>query len=267
LFDGEKKIAFNFTVEKDYTVSKEAVYIAFPVAAKEPHFTYEIQQGWVDPAVDLMRGGSSEWFSVQHWMAVNDDTMATAIVPIDAPLATFGDIVRGEWPGVFVPKSPSIFSYVMNNYWGGNYVAGQGGVFKFRYVMTTTARLAPAAFSKLGWESMEPVEVNRVIVPDKIGDPERPLPASGTSLLEVSGKHVILAEWKPAEDGKGSIVRLQETGGNAAEATVKVRGSSLRTAALCDAVEDDQHALEVRDGAVRMHLKPHEVVTLRLNTD
>jgi hypothetical protein len=43
---------------------------------------------------------------------------------------------------------------------------------------------------------MEPVELNRVIVPDKIGDPERPLPATGASFLEVNGSNLILADWK-----------------------------------------------------------------------
>jgi len=34
--------------------TKEAVYFAFPVAAAPPDFSYEIQNGWVDPARDLL---------------------------------------------------------------------------------------------------------------------------------------------------------------------------------------------------------------------
>ena len=35
------------------------------------------------------------------------------------------------------PHRGTIFSYVMNNYWHTNYVAGQGGDFTFRYVLTS----------------------------------------------------------------------------------------------------------------------------------
>jgi alpha-mannosidase len=264
LFDSEKKIELNYTVDKQYTEEKEGIYFAFPIGLERPQFGYEIQQGWVDPSRDLMKGGSAEWFSVQHWMAAHDKGLAVAIVPVDAPLATFGDIVRGEWPGEFHPKSSTMFSYVMNNYWHTNYQAGQGGVLSFRYVLTSSEAFTPDAFSKLGWESMEPVELNRVIVPDKIGDPDRPLPAKDASFLDIVGDNVVLADWKLADDGNGSIIRLQETAGVESEVTVHVPLWSVKAATLTNAVEDDQHALEVRSNSVQLTLRPHEVVTVRL---
>ena len=266
LFDKEKKIGINYKVDKRYTVSKEGIYFAFPTAAIEPHFSYEIQQGWIDPAADLMKGGSAEWFSIQHWMAVHDGRLAVAVVPVDAPMATFGDIVRGRWPGIFQPKSSTLFSYVMNNYWHTNYAAGQGGVLNFRYIVTSGDHLAPDALTRLGWESMEPAEFNRVIVPDKIGDPDRPLPATGASFLEIDGGAVVLTDWKLAEDGRGTILRLLETAGKPAGATVRVPRLHLRAAALTNAVEDDPHPLEIQADSVQITLKPFEVVTLRLET-
>ncbi|HET8638504.1 MAG TPA: polysaccharide lyase family protein, partial [Acidobacteriaceae bacterium] len=266
LFDNEKKIELNYTVEKQYSAAKEGVYFAFPVAVAQPHFSFDLQQGWIDPSVDLMKGGSAEWFTVQHWMAVHDQGLAVAIVPIDAPMATFGDIVRGTWPDKFSAKSSTLFSYPMNNYWHTNYQAGQSGELRFRYVLTSSSHFAPAAFTRLGWESMEPLEMNRVIPPDKVGNPARPLPASGASFLEVDGNDVVLTDWKLAENGKGTIVRLEEIGGNATEATIRVPRRQLRAATLCNAVEDDLHELEVQSNAVHVNLKPYQVVTLRLQT-
>ncbi|HWR15010.1 MAG TPA: glycoside hydrolase family 38 C-terminal domain-containing protein [Terriglobales bacterium] len=264
LFDSEKKIEFNYTVDKQYTEEKEGIYFAFPINLERPQFAYEIQQGWIDPAKNMMKGGSLEWFTVQHWMAAHDNGLAVAIVPVDAPLATFGDIVRGEWPGQFQPKSSTMLSYVMNNYWHTNYQAGQGGVLSFRYVLTSAKSFSPSAFSRLGWESMEPAELNRVIVPDKIGNPERPLPAMGTSFLDISGENVILAAWKLAEDGKGTIIRLQETAGSQSHVTVRSPLWPLRFATLTNAVEDDQRAIEVQSNSIQLTLNPYEVVTVRL---
>ncbi len=126
LFSDRKRIEFRYKVQKQYTPAKEGVYFAFPIAVSSPQFGYAIQQGWVDPAKDLLKGGSLEWFTVQHWMEASDSSMAVGIVPVDAPLASFGDINRGEWPAQFQPRSSTIFSYAMNNYWHTNTPPEQG---------------------------------------------------------------------------------------------------------------------------------------------
>ena len=83
---GEKRIDFTYSIHKDYVLSKEAVYVAFPFAAEKPAFAYETQNGWVDPARDELAGGSREWYAVQHWAAVRRGDWSAAIVPHDAPL-------------------------------------------------------------------------------------------------------------------------------------------------------------------------------------
>ena len=75
LFNEQKKIEFRYRVHKDYTNAKEAVYFAFPIALSSPGFAYATQQGWVDPAHDILKGGSLEWFNVQQWMAVHDSKL------------------------------------------------------------------------------------------------------------------------------------------------------------------------------------------------
>jgi len=115
LFDNEKKIEFINRVRKDAVTAKEGVYFAFPVAASARQFAHATQEGWLDPARDLLQGASLEWFTVQYWMAARDNQLTVAIVPLDAPLASFGDINRGAWPSEFHPKSSTVFSYVMNN--------------------------------------------------------------------------------------------------------------------------------------------------------
>ncbi len=184
LFNDHKKIEFRCRVHKDYTTSKEGVYFAFPVAASNPRFSFATQQGWIDAGRDLMKGGSLEWFNVQQWTAVSGSGVTVGIIPLDASLASFGEINRGKWLGEFHPKSSTIFSYAMNNYWHTNYRAGQGGDFTFRYAITSSAQLNGSELSQLAWEEMRPMEINYVVSQDKVGDPPRPLSAEGQGFLE-----------------------------------------------------------------------------------
>jgi len=264
LFNDQKKLEFRYRVHKNYTNDKEAVYFAFPVAAKDPGFSFATQQGWVDPARDLMKGGSLEWFNVQQWMAVHDEGLAVAIVPLDASLASFGDINRGKWPGVFQPKTATIFSYAMNNYWHTNYRAGQGGDFTFRYTITSSAQRNGGALSRLGLEELRPMEVNYVVSQDKVGNPPRPLPPTGQGFLEVSNPNVALVTWKKAADGNGMVLRLQELSGSTADTNVHFPHVEIQGAELCSGVEDDLSALPVSNNAVSLTLKPFEVVTVRV---
>ncbi len=264
LFNDQKKVQFRYRVHKDYTTAKEAVYFAFPVAVSNPSFAYASQQGWVDPQKQMFKGGSTEWFSVHQWMAVHDPNLAVAVVPIDASLASFGDMNRGKWPAEFTPQSGTIFSYAMNNYWDTNYRAGQSGEFVFRYTVTSGPEIDGRAFTRLGSEEMRPAELDYVVSQDKVGDPVRPLPAAGTDFFETSGEDVSLVTWKRAEDGTGTILRLAETGGRASETDIRFPHSIVASAHLCSGVEDDQANVPVTNNSVHLSFKPFQVLTVRI---
>ncbi len=264
LYDNQKRIDFDYSIQKTYTTAKESVYFAFPTAVQSPEFAYATQQGWVDPAHDLLKGASLEWFSIQKWMSVRDSGMTVAMVPLDASLASFGDINRGLWPSEFTPKTSTLFSYAMNNYWHTNYRAGQGGTFTFRYTLTSAKDFDPPALSRLGWESMEAPAMDSVINQDKVGNPDEPLPAEGTSFLEINNPNIVLVTWKLAEDGNGTILRLQETAGQATVATLSLPHSNVQSAILCNSVEDHLSDLSVSDHQIRLTFQPHEVLTVRL---
>jgi hypothetical protein len=266
LFNDQKKIEFRYRIHKEYTNQKEGIYFAFPVAAANPEFHFATQQGWVNPARNLMRGGSLEWFNVQQWMSVGDPSVTVGIVPVDAPLANFGDINRGKWPGNFKPTAATIFSYVMNNYWHTNYRAGQSGDFLFRYAVTSGAQLEGRGLTHLGLEEMRPVELNYVVAQDKVGNPSRPLQPQGTSFLAIEGQDVALVTWKKAEDGDGTILRVQETASEPTDATITVPYADLASAELCSGVEDNLHSLPIEKNAVRLSFKAFEVLTVRLRT-
>ena len=202
LFDHEKKIEFTEDVDKKEIDDKEAVYFAFPFAMQQPQFQYEIQNGVVDPSKDMYAGAGHEWFSVQHWISAQQDGLSATVMPLDAPLVTLGDINRGDWPAEFGKRTGTIFSYVMNNYWFTNYRAGQGGHFRFRYVVTSAPSTDPVQLSRMGWEEMTPFETDEVTSQDKALNQPRPLDGKQGSFLDVQDPNLLLETWKTGRGRK-----------------------------------------------------------------
>jgi hypothetical protein len=264
LFNGQKKIEFINHVHKTEVYSKEAVYFAFPLAMSQPRFRYETQNGFVDPAHDLMPGAGKEWFSVQHWVAADQGGMAAAIIPVDASLITLGDIMRGEWPREFGQRPGTIFSQVMNNYYYTNYAAGQGGNFTFRYVLTSGSNLDPALLSRLGREEMSPLELDQITSADKAINSPRPLAAAQGSFLHVDQPDVALVTWKLAEDGDGMILRFLELAGKSAAVSVESPLLDVKAAWMADALERNQGPLPYLPHGFRFDVKPFQIVTVRV---
>lgn len=264
LLDGEKKIEFINRVEKTKVYTKEAVYFAFPIAMDHPEFRYEIQNGFVNPARDIMKGGNLEWFSVQHWVAADQDDASVAVVPVDAHLVTLGDIVRGSWPREFGNRKGTIFSYLMSNYWETNWPAGQGGDFTFRYAVTSGRKLGAGTLSRLGWEEMSPIEVNEIKSQDKAISPPRPLDAVQCSFLQVDQPNVVLVNWKRAEDDQGTILRFVEVDGQSATVGVQTPILNLENAWVCNAMEKNQQPITVSGHRLEFPVKPFQIVTIRV---
>lgn len=265
LFDDEKKIELIEEIEKKPELKKEAVYFAFPFAMSHPRFQYEIQNGVVDPAEDMVPGAGREWFSVQHWVSVQQDGMAATVMPLDASLVTLGDINRGAWPDGFGVRPGNVFSYVMNNYWHTNYRAEQGGAFRFRYIITSAAQTDTPALDRMGWEEITPLEHDRIRSQDKALAVPEPLPGNQSSFLSVDDPDVLVDTWKPAEDGKGTILRLIDLGGPPRAITIQTPLLSLGAVMQTDAVERNGTPLTLSSPhTFRIQIHTHQIVTLRL---
>lgn len=259
-----KQVLFDIEIDKRPTKQDEAVYIAFPFAMAHPEFRYEIQNGVVDPAHDMYPGAGYDWFSVQHWAGVQQDGVAAAVMPLDASLMTFGDITRLKFPSSFGTRPGTIFSYVMNNYWHTNYRAEQGGHFRFRYVVTSGSTLEAPALSRTGWEAMTPFEVDEVTGSDKAVTRHSSAGPEG-SFLQADDPALVLETWKPAEDGRGTILRFVDLGGRARKVHVRLPEGSIEHAWLDDALERDQSFVECTDAhTVTFPVMPHSIVTLRV---
>jgi alpha-mannosidase len=262
LLDSEKRIEFSYQIRKDSVLSKEAAYIAFPFAVENPRFAYESQTGWINPAKDELPGGSREWYAVNHWAAVFADGISAVIVPRDAPLVTFGDIVRGNWPTSFRPKASTIFSWLMSNYWGTNFAPAQGGDFTFHYDLVSSEKLEPAQLTRIGWQSMTPLEsdfLNATFTPGS-------LPATQATLLDLDNPDVAIVTWKQAETGEGNTLRLAELAGREQRVMISSPFFKIETAHASSILEQPGAAIEVTAGQLEFAMHPFEIKTILLTT-
>ena len=263
LFRSEKKIQFSYSLAKTKVLTKEGVYFAFPFRMKDPKFGYSLQTAWVDPAKDQLPGANKEWFTATDWAAVHDADFSAAVIPLDAPLVTFGDIVRGKWPTEFAPTNGTIFSWVMNNYWGTNFVPWQGGDFVFRYVVTSRRTFEPDSLTRFGREELAPLEASPIAGTIF----QAHAPKSAASFLSIDNPSLAEVTWKMAEDGAGTILRLQNISSRAGTAGIHSDVFHFSGARKCNLLEDCGAAIPLKDGGFAVSFKPYEILSIRLNTE
>ena len=262
--DNDKRIEIRNRIYKQLTFAKEAAYFAFPWAASNPTFRYEIANGWVDPEKDLLTGASVEWSAVQDAVSVEDGAGAVTLAVVDAPLVSLSDINRGRWPERFLKSSASVFSYAMNNYWFTNTPGGQSGDFVFRYALTSGGRFDPIEAARFGREARTPLEVEELRSSDKLAGAKGKLPAGQASLASIAPENLVINAVKGAEDGQGLIVRVYEAAGQTTEGTLTLPWMDVARAIETNAVEVNGKRLESDAHRVRFHIEPHRVLTIRV---
>jgi alpha-mannosidase len=269
LYDKLKRVDIVNTIEKLETRAKEAVYFAFPFAARQPGIEYQIQNGWVRPNEDQLPGACREWFTPQNLVHVRDGNFSVAWSTADAPLATFTDINRGKWLSHLPIRNGHVYSYIMNNYWFTNYRAQQGGTFIFHYSITSGTDLGREQLARFDADTRSPVSVYPFLstFSMNIAQADRPFPASSASFLTLEAANLQMVTFKAAEDQDGYILRLRETAGRTGEAKIKFPALRVQAAQLCNGVEENQQKLAVANNGVTVPFKPNQFITVRLKLE
>ncbi len=268
LYEKIKRIDIANTVEKVETRAKEAIYFAFPFAAAQPAFDYQIQNGWLRPNTDQLPGACREWFVTQNLVRLRDGGFSVAWSTPDAPLFTLTDINRGLWLSFLPIRNGHIFSYAMHNYWFTNYRATQGGRLQFRFSITSGNDLDAVNMARFDAATRTPLLAYPFVssFSAKVGGEPRPLSPKEGSFFKLDAPELQMVVLKAAEDRDGFILRFREIAGRAGEAAVQSPLLALRDAQLCNGVEVNQKQLSISNREVRVPFKPHQFVTVRLQT-
>ncbi|HWI65967.1 MAG TPA: glycoside hydrolase family 38 C-terminal domain-containing protein [Symbiobacteriaceae bacterium] len=241
----EKMVDVHYALDKVEKRSKEAVYVAFPLALPGAAVSSDAHLSWVNWHTDQLPGGCKEWLPLQTGIHVAGEGAEVLLCSPDVPMFCVGDIVRGRWPVQADLTGGRIFSYVMNNYWHTNYKASQGGKTEWSYRLTSDRQISPARAYRLGWTARRPLYGHRISFQD-FRTVKAPYAAVGGGTLAVVGpEDVALTTIKGSADG--FVLRLQELSGAPQVATVKFPGRVIEAALLTDLRERDTTPLIVDD--------------------
>jgi alpha-mannosidase len=261
LYKGLKRIDVRCELEKEETMAKEAVYIAFPFAFDPAAggLWLEYPDAITEPLQDQHSSACRDWYAVQRWLAASDGKASVVLSPLDSPLVTLSGMTASTWPRQLSLKRAHVFAYVMNNYWYTNYKASQGGRQVFRFSLTS----ARGGFNKRdavtrGWEMFSPP------VAQSGGGALKPvLSAPAASLVGLEPIGLPLLAFKQAEDGNGFVFRVCDFAGAGGNLKLTLPKPARETF-TCDLVEAHAVKQASHGKTVTAPVKPSAPVTVKL---
>ncbi len=228
------RIEFENHLKKEYTTDKEAVYFAFPLNAPGGALRLDVTGGVMQAETDQAPGASRDWISIQDSAAAVSDSYSILFHTPDAPLVAPEGLRVNTFQKKLPQQNTTLFSYVMNNYWHTNYVAGQDGEFVFRYTISGVPR------------RVEDSEIVNYTGAGHNLDALHMLTGGDISPITVRPDTVRVLGVKTAERGGGIVVRVQEMDGADTPVTVTLSPKlKVTRATVTDIVERPVRAARV----------------------
>lgn len=252
---GSDKIQLINTVDKIKEVKDENVRFSFPFDVPNGEVRLDIPWAVLEPGKNQLAGANNNFFSVQRFVDVSNDSYGITMSTEDAPIWEIGemygqrwmtDMENRPWLPDYVP-SQRLFSWVMNNIWFVNYKAHQEGMITFRHTLKPHGQFSESDAKKLGMEGATPL----LLVPGT----SRGL----DSFVNMTGSQdVIITSLKPSQDKQATMVRLFNS-------SKKVSSISLDWAVSPQEVLNSSPLEEKGDQlSNEFRLDPWEIITLRV---
>jgi len=218
LVDGLDRVEISDLVDKKAVRTVEGVHLGFSFNVPDPVVHVNSPGTIVEPEKDQLPGACKNWFSVERWVDISDPERGVTWSTADAPLMELGGLTANlprsqPDPNAYlktIKASSQIYSWAMNNHWHTNYRADQEGPVWFHYALQPHGAYDPAAATRFGVESTEPLIV---------------APVSGTSpspgRLRIEPSTVVASAFKPSDDGQALVLRLYTPSGQAQTARLE----------------------------------------------
>lgn len=251
----EKALYLDMVVDKEYVTKPEAVYIVFPFALENPQFHLDLNGVPLQPEVEQLPGSCRDWYGIQRWAEVGNDTTSIVVSPLDAPLVQVGGIQTGRWAEQLDAHQATLVSWAAHNHWDTNFRAGQSGELLFRYRFTSLPAYDPAAASRFAAEHLVPPIIVRV---------PGAAPGASGQFLRVTPEGVADIQLKQAADGRGVIVRAFNF--TAQPQTLSLQFPAARPVAAwaCSPIEDDGDTLAVENGTIAINVPSRSLACARV---
>jgi hypothetical protein len=265
LYAGLKRldITNSFTKEPGHTNSAETVFYAFPFAASGGVFHLDIP-GVVVRYPDEFRP-ETEWtyMPAQSFISASNDKVTIIVAAREAPNFAFKSM-RKFFAHELLPDldNTTVFAMPLTkqsvNRHDYDY---EGGTYEFHYALTSARGGFRAADAlRFGWGFQRGFQVAPVT------NSHGSLPPSH-SYLRIDPGNVLVSALKPADDGRGLIVRLWNPGDQVVMAKVSLPDTPVSAGLTTDLLERDTGGrYEMVAGSIGVPCGPREFVTVRLLT-
>jgi len=200
--------------------NKESVNFGFPFQVPDGTMRLDLPMGQMIPWVDQIPSACKNWYSVGRWADVSNKENGVTWITLDAPLVQVGElsarlIGSQNNPDVWrktVEPTQTLYSWAMNNHWGTNYRQYQEGPVTFRYIIRPHGKFDAAQTGELASGFSQPLLVRE------------PASTSIVSPVSLEGDPVTMITFKPADKGKGYLIRFYNPGTTKASFTLKYPG-------------------------------------------
>lgn len=278
VYDQIKRIDCANRILKDSTPLQE-IYFAFPFKMTEPKFRFEGSNSVVTPFRDQFPGSNTNYYAVQHWANVSDETFGITLSPVESHLLEFG----GLWPnycsqahhGIDPPGYGAAFvtpeqvtrghmyAFVMSSNFRTNFQPVQQSEIVFHYSLTThDGDRRDGGRARFGWGVANPFIVDSVR-----GKKDGSLARDTMSFCSIDKPNVLLTTLKQAEDGDGIVIRLIETDGKETTASITLPHVTVAEAMTTDLVEQGEGRASHTEHEIPVRLGAFGITTVRIRTD
>ncbi len=255
LIQGSDRVILTDSIDKKAVRAVEGVHLGFDFNIADPAVRINIPWAVIQPDRDQLTGACKNWFCVEHWLDISNDRLGVTWATLEAPLVEIGGLTANLPRSQPDPKaylssikpSAKIFSWVMNNHWHTNYRAEQEGPTVFHNGILPHAAYDQAAAARFGLEFAEPL-----IAAPALGPPPAPPP------VEISDGPIVVSSIKPSLDGHALMLRLFNTSGTEARASLQWNAAKPKRFVISDLLEDCGRPIENP-----VQLAAYQVVTLR----
>ncbi|WP_309120701.1 glycosyl hydrolase-related protein [Paenibacillus sp.] len=238
LFADRPGIELTATMRKTDVREPEAMYFAFPLNLDAGwQAIFDSASTFVKLDEEQLPGMCRDWATVDQTVSVFDGARGVTLACPDAPLVQIGDFHFGK-EQTEVPRdaNPLLLAWPANNYWDTNFKASQPGAMSFKYELRAFDRYDASAAAAAGLAASHPVQLFPAV--------ECPAYKEGR-LLSVSGAGANVIHVKPAEDGNGVILRMNNLLEKETEARISLPGRRVASAFATDALERNLEELPV----------------------
>jgi alpha-mannosidase len=230
----------DFVTRVDWQETHTMLKVAFPLAIRSLNATYEVQFSAIERATHQNTTWESQKFEVpaQRWSDLSEPGYGVSLMN-DSRYGydTKENVLRlsllrsTTWPDPQADRALHEFTYSLLPHAGS-------------WIDAETVRRA--------WELNVPVRSRPL---DSVDSPQ--------GFLCMEGLPAVIEALKPAEDGRGLILRVYEPHGARGEVVIRL-GIAVSEIFECSHIEEDGAQVEVDSRSFRFQIKPFQIRTFRL---